>query len=330
MWRACKNYHQKQTEEGLWRTGEKRRHQTAHRPDGHKPLVPQHSSNIPQFFQNNQTSSVFSVLINCLKKWHSVCKCTLRRWGAGRRDFSQREWGNTGVSHIEIFHRDVTGVHITAVHHIINNKRLRLPLWNQGFLIWQPWLHPHGDMKRETWVKEASRQLSIMKNTSCKPGAVRRFLRQEALSLSMFPYLEVSLCRSGSGHVIEDKCARLNCSVLQIPFPNEPIDQKGPAVAMGHHIYSSVKCDMSVYYHKVCCWMYFDQSLSLGRVHLSGLFWQEVVLMVQQLCVQPHSESSALRAVRLRWMSGVMGQVGNESHVFQQAVLFCSHYADGK
>lgn len=46
------------------------------------------------------------------------------------------------------------------------------------------------------------------------------------LSASVCPYLKVSLCGNGSGHVIEDKCARVNCSVLQIPFPNEPIDQK--------------------------------------------------------------------------------------------------------
>lgn len=42
--------------------------------------------------------------------------------------------------------------------------------------------------------------------------------------------------RTGSGHVTEDECVRVNCSVLQIPFPNEPIDQKGTAVAIGNHI----------------------------------------------------------------------------------------------
>lgn len=56
---------------------------------------------------------------------------------------------------------------------------------------------------------------------------------------SVYIYVSIHKCqgRSGSGHVIEDKCARLDCSVLQIPFPCKPIDQKGTAAA----IYNSVK-----------------------------------------------------------------------------------------
>lgn len=46
----------------------------------------------------------------------------------------------------------------------------------------------------------------------------------------------LKVLQDGSGHVIEDKCARLNYSVLQIPFPNVPIDQKATAVAIGHLI----------------------------------------------------------------------------------------------
>ena len=160
---------------------------------------------------------------------------------------------------------------------------------------------------------------------------------------STCPYLKVSLCGSGSGHVMEDKCARVNCSVLQIPFPMSLlIKKKGrPAVAHGPSeavewrwgLHRSLKAKGK---KMTCHVMIMKQSvvgsiliqvLSLGWVnsHERKLFWL--------------SESPAfnLRAralqraqyLRLKWMSRAIWRVGNESNVSEQAaraVLFCSPF----
>lgn len=127
---------------------------------------------------------------------------------------------------------------------------------------------------------------------------------------STCPYLKVSLCGSGSGHVMEDKCARVNCSVLQIPFPMSLlIKKKGrPAVAHGPSeavewrwgLHRSLKAkgkknDMPCYDHEaVCGWKYFNPSPVTG---MSQFAWKKVVLIVWEPCVQPQSESPSAGAI---------------------------------
>lgn len=105
--------------------------------------------------------------------------------------------------------------------------------------------------------------------------------------------LGVSLCWSGSAHVIEDKCPRVNCSVLQIQFPNEPIDQKGDSSSHGPsytvvwrkglHRSLKGKNDMSLYYHVACCgWTYFDQRPVTGMSQfISQLCWLSKIPAIQ-------------------------------------------------